>query len=82
MEGNTDHLDAAALAIQQKKPIPEIDFSLHKMEDGTQVSTQERVCKGMLRLSHIGALCLLYLRLRGASAGVSSTDRRPLPFST
>ena len=33
-------------AMQEKKPVPEIDFSLHTMEDGTQVSTQERVCKG------------------------------------
>lgn len=32
-------------ALQEKKPVPEIDFSLHTMEDGTQVSTQERVCK-------------------------------------
>lgn len=46
MDRNTDHLDAAARAIHEKKPIPEIDFSLHTMEDGTQVSTQERVCKG------------------------------------
>ena len=34
-------------AVQEKKPVPEIDFSLHTMEDGSQVSTQERVCKGM-----------------------------------
>ena len=33
-------------AVTQKKPVPEIDFTLHTMEDGTQVSTQERVCKG------------------------------------
>lgn len=33
-------------AVEDKKPIPEIDFSLHTMEDGSQVSTQERVCKG------------------------------------
>lgn len=33
-------------AVTDKKPVPEIDFSLHIMEDGTQVSTQERVCKG------------------------------------
>ncbi|KAH8897245.1 Metallo-dependent phosphatase [Thozetella sp. PMI_491] len=32
-------------AIQQKKPIPEIDFSIHTMEDGTQVSTRDRICK-------------------------------------
>jgi hypothetical protein len=33
-------------AVAHKKPVPEIDFTLHTMEDGTQVSTQERVCKG------------------------------------
>jgi hypothetical protein len=40
-------VDNAVRAIQQKKPLPEIDFTIHTMEDGTQVSTQERVCKGM-----------------------------------
>ncbi len=40
-------VDNAIRAIQQKKPPPEIDFTIHVMEDGTQVSTQERVCKGM-----------------------------------
>jgi hypothetical protein len=28
-------------AVVDKKPVPEIDFTLHTMEDGTQVSTQE-----------------------------------------
>ena len=37
------HIDRA---VKEKRPIPEIDFSLHTMEDGSQVSTQERVCKG------------------------------------
>ncbi len=46
MDRNMNHHDAAARAIHEKKPVPEIDFSLHTMEDGTQVSTQERVCKG------------------------------------
>jgi serine/threonine-protein phosphatase 2B catalytic subunit len=41
-------VDNAIRAIQQKKPLPEIDFTIHTMEDGTQVSTMERVCKGML----------------------------------
>ena len=35
-----------ARAVTEKKPVPEIDFSLHQMEDGTQVSTLERVVKG------------------------------------
>jgi hypothetical protein len=34
-------------AVRHKKPVPEIDFTLHTMEDGTQVSTAERVCKGI-----------------------------------
>ena len=41
------YIDSAVRAVQNKKNVPEIDFTLHTMEDGTQVSTQERVCKGM-----------------------------------
>jgi len=40
------YFDAAIRAVRDKKPPPEIDFTLHTMEDGTQVSTLERVCKG------------------------------------
>lgn len=51
------HIDNAIRALHEKKPVPEIDFTLHTMEDGSQVSTMERVCKGtsvfpILRLSH------------------------------
>lgn len=38
--------DPIANAMRYKRTIPEIDFTLHTMEDGAQVSTQERVCKG------------------------------------
>ncbi|RDA87628.1 hypothetical protein CP532_3807 [Ophiocordyceps camponoti-leonardi (nom. inval.)] len=38
-------VDNAIRAIQEKKPVPDIDFTIHAMEDGTQVSTLERVCK-------------------------------------
>ena len=41
------YLDNAIRAVQEKKPLPEIDFTLHTMEDGAQVSTLERVCKGI-----------------------------------
>ncbi|RAK81012.1 serine/threonine-protein phosphatase 2B catalytic subunit [Aspergillus fijiensis CBS 313.89] len=34
-----------ARAVTEKKPVPEIDFTLHVMEDGSQVSTLERVIK-------------------------------------
>ncbi|KAG8529650.1 uncharacterized protein KY384_005131 [Bacidia gigantensis] len=43
---NIDSAPHISQAIQTKKPVPDIDFSLHTMEDGTEVSTQERVCKG------------------------------------
>ncbi|KAK3196041.1 3',5'-cyclic-nucleotide phosphodiesterase (PDEase) (3':5'-CNP) [Lecanicillium sp. MT-2017a] len=47
--GNDDRrnqqVDNAIRAIQEKRPLPEIDFTIHTMEDGTQVNTQERVCK-------------------------------------
>lgn len=39
------HISAAIRAATEKKPLPEIDFSLHTMDDGTEVNTQERVCK-------------------------------------
>jgi hypothetical protein len=38
-------------AVTEKKPVPMIDFTLHTMEDGTQVSTQERVCKGIIYIA-------------------------------
>jgi len=37
-----------ARAVRDKQPVPEIDFSLHQMEDGSQVSTMERVVKGKI----------------------------------
>ena len=39
-------IDNALRALREKKPAPEIDFTLHTMEDGSQVNTMERVCKG------------------------------------
>ncbi|KAG6087040.1 3',5'-cyclic-nucleotide phosphodiesterase (PDEase) (3':5'-CNP) [Claviceps sp. LM218 group G6] len=41
----TQQVDNASRAILTKKPVPEIDFTIHTMDDGTQVSTLERVCK-------------------------------------
>ena len=48
MDGNAP-INHLAQAVQDKKPVPEIDFTLHTMEDGNQVSTQERVCKGIVQ---------------------------------
>lgn len=44
--GQEQYIDNAIRAVQNKKQLPEIDFTIHQMEDGTQVNTQERVCKG------------------------------------
>jgi len=35
-------------AMQNKAPVSDIDFTIHAMEDGTEVSTQERVCRGIV----------------------------------
>jgi serine/threonine-protein phosphatase 2B catalytic subunit len=51
-EQRSIQVDNAIRAIREKKPVPEIDFTIHTMEDGTQVNTQERVCKGKPRLPH------------------------------
>lgn len=40
------YIDSAVRAVTNKRPVPEIDFTLHTMEDGSQVSTLDRVCKG------------------------------------
>ena len=63
MDGQTvdqrQYIDNAIRAVQNKKQVPEIDFTLHTMEDGSQVSTQERVCKGeVLRLLSLSPRCL------------------------
>lgn len=42
---NNTKLANALHQIQHKQPIPEIDFTIHKLEDGNTISTQERVIK-------------------------------------
>jgi hypothetical protein len=48
--GSRIQIDNAIRALQNKKPVPEIDFTLHTMEDGSQASTLERVCKGTINI--------------------------------
>ena len=50
---NRAQIDNAIRALSEKKPVPEVDFTLHTMEDGSQVSTMERVCKGNVYLRSI-----------------------------
>lgn len=40
------YIEDAIRAVQETKRPPEIDFTIHTLEDGTEVSTLERVCKG------------------------------------
>ena len=40
------HADSTICAVQREAPPSKIDFSIHVMEDGTQFSTHDRVCKG------------------------------------
>jgi hypothetical protein len=77
------YFDAAIRAVRQKKPPPEIDFTLHTMEDGVQVNTQERVCKGMLYI--IGRLIprtysdiVLIFSYRCPSAGFPPSNARAI----
>jgi len=61
MEQDNKYIDSAVRAVTNKRPVPEIDFTLHTMEDGTQVSTLERVCKGTYWFL---AVALYHLRAR------------------
>lgn len=49
-----------ARAVTEKRPVPEIDFSLHTMEDGSQVSTTERVVKGNHEKKKLSFLSFLF----------------------
>lgn len=66
------YMDNAIRAVREKKQVPEIDFTLHTMEDGQQVSTQERVCKGTFRITTGGR----WARLSTVVARVSSRNSR------
>jgi hypothetical protein len=76
---------AIALALTEKKPVPEIDFTLHTMEDGTQVSTMERVIKGETQRCCLGLFEIFALTIlrpfRGTSAGVTDADGRTVLVS-
>ncbi|KAH8116178.1 serine/threonine protein phosphatase 2B [Phellopilus nigrolimitatus] len=45
MASAATQLQRAIIQIKEKAPVPEIDFTQHQLEDGTNVSTQERVIK-------------------------------------
>lgn len=46
-------VDNTIRAIRRKKKAPDIDLTIYTMEDGTTVSTMERVCRGELLRSTV-----------------------------
>jgi len=51
--GYSQQTQKAIEAMQNKLPVADVDFTVHVMEDGTEVSTQERVCKGTFLLNDL-----------------------------
>ena len=45
MSGTRSQLEKAIHQIQDKQPVPEIDFTQHQLDNGFTISTQERVVK-------------------------------------
>lgn len=43
MSGTQSQIQKAINQIQDKGPLPEIDFTQHQLENGYMISTQERV---------------------------------------
>jgi hypothetical protein len=54
-------IERAIHQIQDKGPVPEIDYTQHQLEDGNTISTQERVVKDVRQLAFISFLSFLLL---------------------
>ena len=50
MSASQAQIQKAIDQIQDKGPLPEIDFTQHQLENGFTISTQERVVKEVRRL--------------------------------
>ena len=47
-------IDAYLRKLEENKvPVPDIDFTVHEMDDGSKVSTLDRFCKGSCIVSLI-----------------------------
>ena len=49
MSGTQSQIQKAIDQIQDKGPLPEIDFTQHQLDNGYTISTQERVVKEVRR---------------------------------
>ena len=56
MSGTQAQIQKAIDQIQDKGPLPEIDFTQHQLENGYTISTQERVVKEVRFCQHSCAL--------------------------
>jgi hypothetical protein len=85
------HIQRAIEKIQDKAPLPEIDYTQHQLEDGNTVSTQERVVKDVRTLV-LFVLAYAYgvyqlhdlivVHSTGPSTGDGDPHRRPILFSS
>lgn len=75
-----EYIQNAVRAVNQKKPVPEIDFTLHTMEDGSQVSTLDRVCKGTTRFPRCATIAYSPPRLPHVRAGILADSSRKQTF--
>lgn len=65
-------------AMSDKRPVPEVDFTLHVLEDNTMVSTQDRVCKGQSPSSQHSFALANPCTSRGASSRLPSAHPRSI----
>ena len=56
MSGTQAQIQKAIDQLQDKGPLPEIDFTQHQLENGYTISTQERVVKEVRFCRHSCAL--------------------------
>jgi high-affinity K+ transport system ATPase subunit B len=74
------HLKKAIEQVQHKQPVPHIDFTIHQLDDGNTVSTQERVIKEVSHVPYLQCQPLMALAL-GASTSDASSDGRSVLFN-
>ncbi|KAJ7309984.1 serine/threonine protein phosphatase 2B [Mycena albidolilacea] len=73
-----EHLAQALAQIQNRAPQPEIDFTQHILEDGTAISTQERVVKDVSQ----SQLKLYAASVRPMGACLHAIIARPSPATS
>lgn len=67
MSGTRSQIEKAIIQIQDKQPVPEIDFTQHQLDNGFTISTQERVVK------EVSVACIISKGLRGRIRRVCSS---------